>query len=230
MNYLSKVVIVLAAILVAMAGAAGADAQTKKRKRTVAQRPVIAIPQGEAEIISQAGNTIVQPVYATQPSAQPTPTPADVYEQRIRDLNARIKKLESAKPNEYDEKQKRLLLNLDILTRAEQRSESLRKQVFELTEKESTVRTRLDQIDMDSRPEMIARSSTTFTGSMKPEEIREMRTKALESEKRNLQALLVEIVAAKQSVQLGLTRSDELVDRLRTKLEKEIDDALKDEE
>jgi hypothetical protein len=60
-------------------------------------------------------------------------------------LNARIKSLESGSRNQYDEKQKRLLLNLDILSRAESRAESLRKQLFEIVEKEATVRTRLEQ-------------------------------------------------------------------------------------
>ena len=38
-----------------------------------------------------------------------------------------------------------MLLNLDILTRSEQRAETLRKQLYEAIEKESTIKTRLDR-------------------------------------------------------------------------------------
>jgi hypothetical protein len=117
----------------------------------------------------------------------------------MRQLLSRIKKLEASRSNDNaskkpdpDEVQKRMLLNLDILTRAEQRSESLRKQLFEMIEKENTVRSRLEQIGFDMRPEMIERA-LQLAGSMKPEEVRENRRKSLAAERDNLQALLSDI-------------------------------------
>jgi hypothetical protein len=145
----------------------------------------------------------------------------------LEDLGKRIRNLESSRKPDADEKQKRLLLNLDILTRAEQRSESLRKQLFEMIEKESAVKTKLDGLEYELRPETVDRS-TAFIGSLRPEEIRASRRKSLESEKANLQVLLNEVQKNKAAVDISLQRADSLVERLRVKLEKEIDLALEE--
>jgi hypothetical protein len=179
-----------------------------------------------AEIISRADD-MTEP--SVPVSAPPTTTSQSTDSARVKALTARIAKLESASKNDYDEKQKRMLLNLDILTRAEQRSESMRKQLFEMIEKESAVKSRLDQIDYESRPEMIERS-LQLTGSMKPEEVRDARRKSLLAEKANLQALLTEIQNTRANIALNLQKSDLMVEKLRGKLEKDIDDSfLKDD-
>ncbi|MDQ3711611.1 MAG: hypothetical protein M3388_05270, partial [Acidobacteriota bacterium] len=148
---------------------------------------------------------------------------------RIKELNARIKSLESNKQNQYDEKQKRLLLNLDILSRAESRAESLRKQLFEMIEKENTVRSRLEQIQFDSRSEVVDRA-VAMVGSLRPEEIRDQRRKSLEAEKRNLESLLAQIQTSRATLESNVERADFLVEKVRVKLDKEIDDALAAEE
>ncbi len=203
------------------------EAQTRRKKPAKKPVPVATStpPIGDAQIISQAGDReMLDPVTVVPVQKQDDP-PVDPNVQKIKDLNARIKKLEAARTNEYDEQQKRLLLNLDILTRAEQRSESLRRQLFEMIEKENSVKTRLDQIESDLRPEAISRASV-FSGSMKPEEIRELRQRSLDSERRNLQSLLTEIQTTRESIAVTLVKSDLLVDKLRVKLEKDIDGAL----
>lgn len=219
---------VFAAVIVVIAAiSASSEAQTQRKKPAKKPVPVATAtpPVGDAQIISQAGDReMLDPVSIVPVQKQDDP-PVDPNVQKIKDLNARIKKLEAARTNEYDEQQKRLLLNLDILTRAEQRSESLRRQLFEMIEKENSVKTRLDQIESDLRPEAISRSSV-FSGSMKPEEIRELRQKSLDSERRNLQSLLTEIQTTRGSIALTLVKSDMLVDKLRLKLEKDIDLAL----
>ena len=141
---------------------------------------------------------------------------------------ARVKKLESTQKNDYDEKQKRLLLNLDILTRSEQRAEALRKDLFEMIEKENAVKSKLDQIEYDIRPEMIERT-LQLAGSMRPEEIREMKRKSLLAEKANMQAIMVQIQATRANLATNVEKADALVEKLRTKLEKDIDDALADD-
>ncbi len=143
----------------------------------------------------------------------------------LSDLSERIRSLESGMKNGYDEKQKRLLLNLDILTKAEQRSESLRKQRFDLIDRESQIRTKLDQIENDIRPEAIERS-VALMGTLRPEEIRDSRRKYLEAERKNQQALLTEIQATRAALEQSVLRSDTLVEKLRTKLEADIDKAL----
>jgi hypothetical protein len=175
-----------------------------------------------AEIISEAGDI-------QDPQPQPEKTPvrqSGTNATRIKDLNDRVTKLETEKKAPYDERQKMLLLNLDILTRAEQRTESLRKQVFEMIEKENAIKIRLEQIEFDIRPETIDRTTIQMGGSLRPEEIRENRRKTLDGERRNLQSLLAQIQTTHTSLDATLLRAEQLVDRLREKLEKDIDNSL----
>lgn len=202
-----------------------AQTTTKKPKPLATPPPVLT----GAEIISRAGDYIVSSPPVTKPEEKKDEPVAPDSSELIKQLNERIKKLEDGQKSSYDEKQKRLLLNLDILTRAEQRSESLRKQNFEMLEKESAVRSRLEQIEIDMRPEAINRS-LQMMGSMKPEEVRENRKKSLEAESKNLQTLLMEIQTTRANIYANLQKADQMVEKLRTKLEKDIDDSfLKDD-
>ena len=204
-------------------------AQTKQKRGTKAVPAASPTPSNDVQIVSRADDPNDRIGYLGPPIRETVEPQADPNPQKVKELMARVKKLEAARVNEYDEKQKRLLLNLDILTRAEQRSESLRKQLFDMIEKDNSVKTRLDQIESDSRPEMIARSAA-FAGTLKPEEIRDMRKKSLETEKQNLQSLLTQIQITRESLAVNLAKSDTLVDKLRLKLEKDIDDSFKDDD
>ena len=213
-----------------MFSAAAVAQTTRSTPKPFATPPVLS----GAEIISQASDyefPTVTKASVIQGSADKSADKSASANSaaRVKELTERINKLESAPKNDYDEKQKRMLLSLDILTRAEQRSESLRKQLFEMVEKESTLRTRLDQIEFDSRPEMIERT-LQMQGSMKPEEIREFKRKSLLAEKSNLQALLVEIQSTRANLSSSLNKSEEMVEKVRAKFEKDIDESfLKDD-
>ncbi|MFM9904217.1 MAG: hypothetical protein ACKVQJ_06560 [Pyrinomonadaceae bacterium] len=226
MKIFTRGMIFLAAIFTVGALSLAADAQTTKTRAKPLATPLPTL--SGAEIISRADDYLtVEPV--KQPATK-TSTNANVNAARIKELTDRINKLESTQKSDYDEKQKRMLLNLDILTRAEQRAESLRKQLFEMIEKENSVKSRLDQIETDSRPEMIERT-LQLAGSMKPEEIRDIRRKSLANEKTNLQALLFEIQNTRSNITVNLQKADLMVEKLRIKLEKDIEDSfLKDDE
>lgn len=231
---LSRISIVLPALVLAAIAFSVVEttAQTSRRRRpsTPIPAPTATPPASEPMIISRADEF---------PDENSQAIPADPNENRstgadstsvqtLEDLGKRIKNLEAVRKPDPDEKQKRLLLNLDILTRAEQRSESLRKQLFEMIEKENAVKTKLDSLEYDLRPEVIERS-TALLGSLRPEEIRASRRRSLEAERGNLQNLLTEIQKNKTALEINLQRADALVERLRVKLEKEIDTALEDE-
>lgn len=226
------------------AGANSANAQTKKRT-TKKPTKTSSIPQPVPQqtipvIISQAdqyqnqnqqiigGNNQIptQPQTETQPET--FEDKLDKINNRLKEMNTRMKTLESTKQNEYEEKQKRLLLNLDILTRAEQRAESLRKQMFDLVEKENSIKTKLETIDFDMRPEIIERQ-VAFAGSLRPEELRDLKKKNLEAERRNLESLLTEIQTTRTSLEQNVQKADQLVEKLRVILEKDIDDALNEQ-
>lgn len=152
----------------------------------------------------------------------------DEFTLRMRELSKRINLIESSKETAYDLKQKRLLLNLDILSKAESRAQNLRKQLIELVEKESDIKTRLDKIEYDMRPDVIDKM-VAFAGTLRPEELREVRRKSLQSERDNLQNLLTQIQSNKTDLELNVQKADLLVDKLRNILEGEIDAALADE-
>jgi len=239
-TYASILATILLSVFVSLSDA---TAQTKRRKKSTKSpvvSPVQTVPidvirndqyiDGNQIVLgesSQQATETTSEVVSPPPGATNNDDNSDVGA-RIKELNARIKSLESGSRNEYDEKQKRLLLNLDILSRAESRAESLRKQLFEIVEKESGVRTRLEQISFDARPEMIERSSV-FVGSMRPEEIRDQRKKSLDAEKRNLESLLTQIQTSRASLEENVQKADFLVEKVRLKLDKEIDAALADE-
>lgn len=210
---------------IGLLGLAGHAQTTRSKAKPLATPPPVLTG---AEIISRADDLIEVPV--ALPVEKPVKQTTASNTTHIRELSERVKKLESAERGVYDEKQRRLLLNLDILTRAEQRTESLRKQLFEMIEKENAVKSRLDQIELDIRPEMIERSMQ-LAGSMKPEELRDSRRKSLTAERTNLQALMTEIQNTRTNLNANLLRAELMVEKLRTKLEKDIDDSfLKDDE
>ena len=200
------------------------DAQTNRRKAKPTPTPV---RSSEPAVISRADD---YPTVVIEPAPQNTDGSPSVSDASIEELRERLLQLE-AKSNQKDpdQKQRQLALNLDILTKSEQRSDSLRKQLFEMIEKENTIRGRLDQIDNDLRPESIERS-TAMVGSLRPEEIREQRRRSLNLEKSNLQTLLAAVQKNRTDLELNLQRSDALVEKLRVRIEKEIDEALSDEE
>ncbi|HEX6280079.1 MAG TPA: hypothetical protein VFZ49_08725 [Pyrinomonadaceae bacterium] len=201
---------------------------TRRRTSTPIPAPTATPSTSEPMIISRADEFPDENPQAIPPDPSTRPAVDAASLVTLEELGNRIKNLEAGRKVEKadpDEKQKRVLLNLDILTRAEQRSESLRKQVFEMIEKENAVKTKLDTLDYDLRPEVIERS-TALIGSLRPEEIRASRRKSLEAERTNLQSLLTEIQKTRAVLDINLQRSDAMVEKLRLRFEKEIDAAL----
>lgn len=237
----------LAAALFLMLGffvfADSASAQTKKKrtkKQTTKQTPqpvqqsTLPVVVSEAEQYSNqnqqliTGNTEVQTT-ETETSTQTELVPEnETLEEKLARLNTRVRELEGSKQKTYEERQKRLLMNLDILTKAETRAESLRKQLFELIEKENSMRAKLETLEYDMRPEVIERQ-VAFAGSLRPEELREARRKTLETEKRSLTTLLLDVERTRLSLEQNVQRADQMVEKLRAVLEKDIDDALNEQ-
>ncbi|MBX3292893.1 MAG: hypothetical protein KF881_08390 [Acidobacteria bacterium] len=203
-----------------------AYSQNNRQPRPLATPPVLT----GAEIIRGGSFEDPQEEGKRPGNVQPQTTPTPTNTERLAELLERVKRLENQKASGSsagDEKQKALLMNLDIITRAEQRSDSLRKQLFEMIEKENTIKTRLEQIEYDARPDVVERS-VQIAGSMRPEEVREARRRSLAAEKTNLQSLLIEIQNTRGNLAAALQRADMMVEKLRFKLEKDIDDALED--
>jgi uncharacterized protein YdeI (BOF family) len=224
------------ALLIVLSFVSFADAQTTKKKKThktssakTSQTSVGTQPTTDPTVVSRASDyqdsssIIIPPTETTGAASIETER-----DRQLADLSARIRQLESSMKDGYDEKQKRLLLNLDILTKAEQRTESLRKQRFDLLEKENSIQSRLDQIEIDIRPENIERQVAVM-GTLRPEEIRDAKRKSLDSERKNLQALLAQVQTTRSSLDQTVDKAEQLVQKLRVTMEADIDKALSDD-
>ena len=123
-------------------------------------------------------------------SADPIANELGLLRKSLQTLNARLQTIsdgllapDTKSEAESKERLKRISTNFDLLTRAEERAEILRKQLIELIEKETQFKMRLAQLEEDMRPENIERTLSTY-GTTRTVEIRETRRRVLENEKR----------------------------------------------
>jgi chromosome segregation ATPase len=154
-----------------------ADAQTrrKRRARRVA-RPVITNPTiipteegnaAEPKVISTADETTTEPdqVETTKPRRKKAANSDEDMQQTIHALSNQVNrltdKLTQMQGNE------RSLLDMERLTRAEQRSESLRSQQLEVESKLADLQSQMDQLDYALRPENIERVTSGY-GTTRP--------------------------------------------------------------
>lgn len=124
-----------------------------------------------------------------------------------------------------DAEQKKLIFYLDVLTKLEQRAESLRSQLIDMIEKQNGVSTKLQQVEYNLRPEVIS-SYTSLSGSFRPEDLRDQRQSELEIEKKNLENLLGQMDTAITSLENNLRRADQMAESVRTAFEAVLAEAL----
>ncbi len=175
-------------------------------------------------------------------SADPVANEIGLLRKSLQTLNTRLREISeklfapdaAAKPGEAspgsaEDRQKRISQNLELLTRTEQRAETMRRQLLELTEKETTYRNRLVQIDEDMRPDSIDRSVTPVgsIGSVRTPELKETRRRVLDNERKGVESLYNQTAASRARLEEDVRQADALVARLRLRLlpliEKEID-------
>ncbi len=136
---------------------------------------------------------------------------------RLRELSEKISGTDTNPSGSPNSKDNRLALNLDILTRAEQRAEVLRKLLLELIEKETGLRSRLVQIEEDLRPENIERA-TALVGSTRSAELRDVRRRVLENERKGYDSLLNQTAQSRLRLEDDVKQADALVAKLRQRL------------
>jgi hypothetical protein len=107
--------------------------------------------------------------------------------------------------------------NVALLTQAEHRAESLRRQLFDLIEKETVYRSRITQIEEDMRPDNVERALNPY-GTTRTVEARDTRRRVLESERRGFESLLS--LAAQSRIRLDedVRQADGLVARIRQRV------------
>ena len=110
------------------------------------------------------------------------------------------------------------LLEMERLTRAEQRAENLRSQLVEVEGKLADFQSRLEQIEYALKPENIERVTQGY-GSTRPEDARDARRKQLDGERNRTMSQIRILETSKQRLEASLITADAEVDRLRRKLE-----------
>lgn len=233
-NYIK---VLIAACLVVSFCVVAADAQTRRKKRTrrttpPVARPVITNPPiapaeatppgessdtGDVKIISTADST-QEPAPATDPKkAKPTASPEkEEMQTTITTLTNQVNKLNDRLSSMQEDD--RYQLDMERLTRAEQRAEQLRGQLMEIQTKIGDYQARLEQLDWALRPENIE-SSTAGYGSTRPEQTRDARKRALESDKARTTTQLRLAETSKARLETAVTNADAEVDHLRAKLQ-----------
>ena len=215
-------------------GLSTADAQRRKKRtrraRPVVKRPVITNPtissptatqDGDVKIISTADETTTDGTQETEtaPSRKPKTaktTDPDDMQTTINSLTNQVNRLNN-KLSQMQEDD-RYLLDMERLTRAEQRAEQLRTQLFDAQSKLADLGSRLEQVEYMLKPENIDRALQGY-GSVRPEEAREARRRQLESEKGRLQAQINILETSRTRLEQAITTADSEVDLLRARLE-----------
>jgi len=210
----------LALFLIAGFMLVDSSAQKRRRKRRASApritNPAIyqpsandnANPAGDANTSENAnsqGNT-----QNTKPSEDP-----EEMKRTIRSLSSQVDKL-SDRLGQMQEEQ-RSLVDLERLSRGEQRSAQLHAEMRDVQAKEAELQARLEDINYALKPENIERA-TAGVGSTHPEEVREQRRKQLESEKQRVQGQLDHLAASHASLEQAIAAAESEVDRLRKKL------------
>ncbi|MGB7210056.1 MAG: hypothetical protein WBD27_15475 [Pyrinomonadaceae bacterium] len=112
------------------------------------------------------------------------------------------------------EKQQKLVVGMQLLIQNEQRVATLQKFQIDMAEKESQIRSRLAQIDLDLNPQSIDRS-LAFEGSTQTPEIKENKRRTLQAERNSLQPVLQQIQNNLQDASYSVREAQALVQRLR---------------
>lgn len=215
------------------------DAQTRRKKRTrrarpAAPKPVITNPtiappdataspnpDGDVKIISTADST-KEPGSGEnlQPSKPKTtvaePTEGEKMQQTITDLSKQVDRLNN-KLSQMQEDD-RYQMDMERLTRAEQRAEQLRTQLMDVQGKIADFEAKIEQLDYALRPENLDNSMAGY-GSTRPEAARDARRKQLESEKSRVQAQLKLAETSRSRLEGAVGNADAEVDNLRAKLD-----------
>jgi uncharacterized phage infection (PIP) family protein YhgE len=214
-----------------------AGAQTRKKKRRAAKpaaaKPVITNPtiapasatatptQGDVKVISTADQDPADPDQAPTPAkktrntSKPPPDKDAEMQQSITTLSNQVNKL-TDKLTQMQEDD-RYLMDMERLTRAEQRAEGLRSQLIDVQSKMADLQSRLETIEYSLKPENIDRATMVY-GTVHPEEARDSRRRQLESERGRVQAQLSILDTSRVRLEQSIATADSEVDLLRARL------------
>ncbi len=196
------------------------------KPRPVVTNPVIAPPgseqptaTGDEKIISTADEPNPQPEETTESvrskKAKAKSSDEADMQQTINSLSNQVDRLND-KLTQMQETEK-TRLDMERLTRAEQRSESLRAQQIDVESKLADLQSKLEQIEYQLKPENIERVGGF--GTVHPEEARDARRRQLENERSRVLAQIKILETSRARLETSVAAADAEVDALRRKIE-----------
>jgi chromosome segregation ATPase len=200
-----------------LAGFLFIDSSAQKRRRKTRRRPSAPqitnpeIYQPPANDNSNSNATDSANVNATQPTEDP-----DSIKKTIRGLSDQVDRL-NQKLGQVEQSQQSMV-DLERLSRAEQRSAQLRSELRDVQQKKGDLEAHLEDVEYALKPENIERATAGY-GTTRPEDVREQRRKQLASERDRVRKQLAEFQASEDRLQQAIATSDAEVDRLQKKLD-----------
>lgn len=237
-RFLRQSAILIGLVMLVSLCVVDAGAQSKRKRRTrrakpAAPKPVVTnpaiAPLGAEQATGPDGERIISTAdqdpaeteaaadaATTKKSPTATKTAGDAeMQQTINQLSNQVDKLNN-KLTQMQEND-RTLIDMERLTRAEQRAESLRAQQVDVESKLADLQARVEQIDYSLKPESIERAAGY--GTVHPEEAREARRRQLENEKGRVQAQIRILETSRARLETSVRTADAEVDSLRHKIE-----------
>jgi chromosome segregation ATPase len=201
-------------------------AQSQQRRRRTSRRvthPVRATPTpelpSEPSVLSTADEQ--QQSGAAKNAQQRTPqrdaqSENEQLRSTVRNLSSQVQQL-SGQLNQMKSEQG-AMLDLERLTRAEQRAEDLRTQLREVTDKQLQYQERLAEIEYELQPDSIQRRAALI-GSLDPASVRDAIQQQLERERTRIQKQLDLLESSRTHLEQAVTSADAEVERLRKRVE-----------
>jgi chromosome segregation ATPase len=191
-------------------------AQKRKRTRRRPAAPRITNPEiyQPSPVDNSNSNSAENNANANSNSA-PSDDPESM-KRTIHTLSNQVDKLND-KLNDMQTSQQSMV-DLERLTRAEQRSSQLRTELRDVQAKKADLEAHLIQVEYDLKPENIERAIAGY-GTTRPEELRAQRQKQLEGERTRTRQQIDQLTASEGRVQQAIATSDLEVERLQKKLD-----------
>src|ERR1043165_9158070 len=192
------------------------DSSAQKRKRRTRRRasaPQITNPEIYQPPANDNSNT--SDAANANTAAQPTEDP-DSMKKTIRSLSDQVDRL-NQKLGQVEQSQQSMV-DLERLSRAEQRSAQLRAELRDVQQKKGELEAHLEDVEYALKPENVERATAGY-GTTRPEDLREQRRKQLESERERTRKQLSEMQGSEDRLQQAIATSDTEVDRLQKKMD-----------
>jgi len=216
-----KLVVVVLAIVVMTGLLVDSAAQKRKRTRRRAPstpkitNPDIYQPSPVDNVNAGTSETSANGNSNSNSNAAQSEDP-EAMKKTIRGLSNQVDKL-SDKLNEMQASQASMV-DLERLSRAEQRSSQLRTELREVQGKKADLEAHVEQVENDLKPENIERAVAGY-GTTRPEELRAQRQKQLENDRTRSRQQIDQLAASEGRIQQAIATSDVEIDRLQKKLE-----------